>query len=229
MTQGAGQLTKLRSEINPGEVVLLGSRPNMGKTALALSIVEDVARENQVSCLYISLEIEAELLKKRFEKMVDDDAQMAPIYFEHLQDCLVGSIVALCRQYADKGIKVIVLDYMQLVRGCDSDQDSVGVMGERKLMQMMDCVAKQMQCTVYVLSQVEQSAEERADKRPTVEDIKAYGSIREFVMRTMLLYRESYYSKVDGKISPAEIITPKKDGRSDTTYLSFDSSGVRFF
>lgn len=221
MSQGSKLLDKIMIDTTPGEIILIGSRPNMGKTALALSIIHDIAKERQLPCLFITLETPLDQLSKRLDQMdVEADDKLVSGMF--LPSSTIEQIVSICAN-EETEIKVIVIDYLQLIHGTNDEA------GKRRLLQALKQAAEKTQRTIYLLSQVERSAEAREDKRPTVEDIKDYDAISEYITRTLFLYRDAYYNRVDEKINPAEIILPKGDGETDIRHLSFDRPGSCFF
>lgn len=205
----------------PGEIILLGSRPNMGKTALALSIIYDIVNERLLPCLFISLDTPLDQLTARLDQMdAETDDKLIGSMF--LPNPTIEQIATICSN-EETGVKVIVIDYLQLIHGTKEET------GKRRLLQSLKQAAEKTQRTIYLLSQVERTVEAREDKRPTVEDIKDYDAISEYVTRTVLLYRDAYYNRVEGKINPSEIILPKGNGEADIRNLYFDRSGIRFF
>lgn len=200
----------------PSELCILAGRPGMGKTAAAMTILRNVTRDHYA--LMFSAEMSGEQLVSRWasakgveswkmrdpSKMRDEDwrALMATIKELKSQKLLIDDtagisvqdIAARARQAKrDYGLRLIVVDYMQLLTAkSDNRFDEVS-----RISRALKNLAKTINVPVIALSQLSRKCEERADKRPHMADLRETGQIEQDADQIVFLYRHGVYDERD--------------------------------
>ena len=213
--------------LKPGEFVIVEARPSMGKTAFALNIAQSASRTSSV--IIFSLEMETESLLNRMIssscmiKMNDiqsgtlTDDQFVRIMKRtselgkrnlYIDDkiTMLSDIKALCRkQKLQKGLDVIVIDYLQLIRTtmkANQREQEVSYISKE-----LKSLAKELNITVIALSQLSRAPEARNDHRPMLSDLRESGSIEQDADIIHFIYRDAYYNnnkKKKGKKKDSE-------------------------
>ncbi len=212
---GFRDLDRLTCGLHPGDLVIVAGRPSMGKTTLAVNIAENVAVDGGAAFV-VSLEMAASQLAERsmarFGSIstqalrsgdLDDDgysrisASLARLYEKRLviADDPTLSHVARIRLAARKirqrmgGLDLIVIDYLQLMRGEGNNRNEElgGITRALKLL------AREMACPIVLLSQLSRKVEERTDRRPMMSDLRDSGSIEQDADVVLMCYRDDYY------------------------------------
>ncbi|MBR1497816.1 MAG: replicative DNA helicase [Oscillospiraceae bacterium] len=230
--------------LNPGELVLVASRPGMGKTSIALNIALNVAKERKRSIAVFSLEMSREQLVLRLlsrEALVDSQKLMrgnlsseewrrlveaagnisaTRILIDDNPSLSVADMNAQCRRVAD--LDLVVVDYLQLMQSSGKKSTA----GENRqqivsdISRMMKIMAKELGVPVLCLSQLSRAAESRTDKRPLLSDLRESGAIEQDADVVIALYRESYYNKECENPNAAEAIVLKnRKGETGTVNL----------
>jgi len=243
---GFTDLDKLTSGFQRKDLIVIGARPAIGKTALALNIGQEVAiRTNQAVAIF-SLEMGAEQLVQRMlcaeanidaNKMrtgfLDDDhwprlamavsaLSEAPIYLDDTPGIKVGEIRAKCRRLKDQvgELGMIIVDYLQLVQPNRQTGNRVDEVSQ--ISRMLKLIAKELNVPVVALSQLSRSVEQRQDKRPVMADLRESGSIEQDADIVAFLYRDDYYNPESDRKNIIEIIIAKhRSGPTGTVELVF--------
>jgi len=248
-------LDRMTSGLQAGDLVVLAARPSMGKTALAINIAEHVALNEGLPVAVFSMEMGAAQLAVRIVgsigrihqshlrtgKLNDDEWPRLTEAIEKLRhvslhiDETPGLSIAelranarrLARQCGKLGL--IVVDYLQLMSaGSSGDENRATELGE--ISRGLKMLAKELQCPVIALSQLNRSVETRTDKRPMMSDLRESGAIEQDADIIMFIYRDEYYTK-DACKEPgvAEIIIGKqRNGPTGTVKLTFLNVLTRF-
>jgi len=248
-------LDRMTSGLQAGDMVVLAARPSMGKTAFAVNIAEHVALNEGLPVAIFSMEMGAAQLAVRVVgsigridqshlrtgKLTDDEWPRLTEAIEKLRNVslhidetpgltpteLRANARRLARQCGKLGL--IVVDYLQLMSG------SAGSQGENRATELgeisrgLKMLAKELQCPVIALSQLNRSVETRTDKRPMMSDLRESGAIEQDADIIMFIYRDDYYNKDSKEPNVAEVIIGKqRNGPTGTVKLFFQKSQTRF-
>ena len=245
---GFYDLDRLTAGFQAGDLVVLAARPSMGKTALAINIAEHVALNEGLPVAVFSMEMGAAQLAVRIVgsigridqghlrtgKLTDDEWPRLIEAVEKLRSVslhidesagltsseLRANARRLARQCGKLGL--IVVDYLQLMSGSSgSDENRATELGE--ISRGLKMLAKELQCPVIALSQLNRSVETRPDKRPLMSDLRESGAIEQDADIIMFIYRDEYYTK-DACKEPgvAEVIIAKqRNGPTGMIKLAF--------
>ena len=252
---GFHDLDRMTSGLQPGDLVVLAARPSMGKTAFAINIAEHVALNEGLPVAVFSMEMGASQLAVRIVgsigridqghlrtgKLSDDEWPRLTEAIEKLRTVslhidetpgltpseLRANSRRLARQCGKLGL--IVVDYLQLMSGSSgSDGDNRATeLGE--ISRGLKMLAKELQCPVIALSQLNRGVEQRTDKRPMMSDLRESGAIEQDADIIMFIYRDDYYNKDSKDPGVAEIIIGKqRNGPTGTVRLTFLKPLTRF-
>ncbi|MEI8029363.1 MAG: replicative DNA helicase [Comamonadaceae bacterium] len=245
---GFYDLDRLTAGFQAGDLIVLAARPSMGKTALAINIAEHVALNEGLPVAVFSMEMGAAQLAVRIVgsigridqshlrtgKLTDEEWPRLTEAIERLRNIslhidetagltsseLRANARRLARQCGKLGL--IVVDYLQLMSGSSSDGENRATeLGE--ISRGLKMLAKELQCPVMALSQLNRSVETRTDKRPMMSDLRESGAIEQDADIIMFIYRDDYYTK-DACKEPgvAEIIIAKqRNGPTGMVKLAF--------
>ncbi len=238
---------RMTSGLQPGDLIVLAARPSMGKTALAINIAENVAVNEGLPVAVFSMEMGASQLAIRIVgsigridqghlrtgKLSDDEWPRLTEAIEKLRNIslhidetpgltpseLRANARRLARQCGKLGL--IVVDYLQLMSGSSGDGDNRATeLGE--ISRGLKMLAKELQCPVIALSQLNRGVEQRTDKRPMMSDLRESGAIEQDADVIMFIYRDDYYNKDSKEPGVAEVIIGKqRNGPTGTVKLAF--------
>jgi len=217
--------------LQKSDLIILAARPSMGKTALAINIASNVAKQgNNVGIFSLEMSkvqivnrlitgesnISNDKLKfgtlndTEWSTLIKTNSKLAPypIYIDDSTDITVNQMRAKCRNLAKKvgELSLIIIDYLQLVKG--SGQQS----REREIAEFsrgLKGLAKELNVPVLCLSQLNRKLEERSDKRPILSDLRESGAIEQDADIVSFIYREEVYNSSDDNENIAEIIFAK--------------------
>lgn len=256
LLSGFPDLDKLICGLQPADFIVVAGRPSMGKTSLAMNIAEHIAVEQNALVVVFSLEMSAVSLMIRMlasMSQIDQQEIRSGRMTDHAWDRLHGSIGLLknCALFVDdtpaltpvemrgrvrriarkcgKMPGLIVVDYLQLMHtGMHSGDNRVGEISS--ISRSLKGLAKEMNCPVMALSQLNRAVEQRQNKRPVMSDLRESGAIEQDADLIMFIYRDEVYNEVlEEDKSKAEIIIGKhRNGPIDICNLKFLSSFVRF-
>jgi replicative DNA helicase len=245
---GYFDLDRMTAGFQPGDLIVLAARPSMGKTALALNIAEHVAVQEGLPVVIFSMEMGAAQLALRLVgslgridqqhlrtgALKDDEWGRLTEAIEKLGTISMfidespalspSELRARARRQARQCGKLglIVVDYLQLMSGSGGNEENrATVIGE--ISRGLKSLAKELQCPVIALSQLNRSVESRTDKRPMMSDLRESGAIEQDADVIMFIYRDEYYTKEACKEpGVAEVIIGKqRNGPTGTVKLTF--------
>ncbi len=261
ITSGFADLDRMTTGFYGGDLVIVGARPSMGKTALVLDFALAAAKEKKGNVAVFSLEMSAMQLVRRLVSMVsgvgghvlknpnigmDTYKRLAdacetlyslPIHIDDASDVTPLEMRGKCRRLkAEGGLSLVVIDYLQLMRGSRRTENRTQEISE--IARNTKAMAKELNVPVIALSQLNRGVEAREDKRPVLSDIRESGSIEAEADVVMLLYRDAYYkAKEEQRDAPydpdhveeAEIIIAKhRNGPTGKVILGFQPSYARY-
>ena len=245
-------LDRITAGLQPADLVIIASRPSMGKTALVLNIAQHVALQHNMGVGVYSLEMSREQLVLRMlcsEARVDNTKVRtgylgerdfprlamaagrlaeAPIFIDDTPAQNVLEMRAKSRRLkreADVGL--IIVDYLQLMRGLTAQENRTQELSE--ISRSLKALAKDLNVPIIALSQLNRQVEQRADKRPVMSDIRESGSIEQDADVIMFIYRDEMYNAESQHEGTAEVIISKqRNGPTGTVRLAFRREYTRF-
>ena len=253
---GFVDLDRMTSGLQAGDLVVLAARPSMGKTSFAVNIAEHVALNEGLPVAVFSMEMGAAQLAVRIVgsigrvnqgnlrtgKLTDEEWPRLSEAIERLRTVslhidetpgltpseLRANARRLARQCGKLGL--IVVDYLQLMSGSGSAASSDNRATELgEISRGLKMLAKELQCPVIALSQLNRSVEQRTDKRPMMSDLRESGAIEQDADIIMFIYRDDYYNKESNEPNVAEVIIGKqRNGPTGTIKLFFQKNQTRF-
>ncbi|KAF0218876.1 MAG: replicative DNA [Geobacteraceae bacterium] len=238
-----------------GDLVIIAGRPSMGKTAFALNIAQyaSIHAEHKQPAAIFSLEMSKEQLVTRLlcsESKVDASRvrtghfmendwpklikaasylHEAKIFIDDTPAISVLEMRAKCRRLkAEHNIGLILVDYLQLMRGGSNPESRQQEISE--ISRSLKALAKELDVPVVALSQLNRSLESRTDKRPMMSDLRESGAIEQDADVIMFVYRGEVYDKENEDLKgKAEIIIGKqRNGPIGTVNLAFRGEFTRF-
>ncbi|MCH7787866.1 MAG: replicative DNA helicase [Acidobacteria bacterium] len=250
---GFTELDTLLSGLQPSALNVIGSRPAMGKTSLALGMAANAAIEHDRPVLIFSLEMARLELSQRLlcaEARVDAtkvrDGQLsesdwskishgvgrlgeAPIFIDDNPNLTLMEIRAKARRLKSRvgDLGMIVIDYLQLMTGRSGAESRQVEVSE--LSRGLKILARELEVPVVALSQLSRGLEQRVDKRPMLSDLRESGSIEQDADVVMFIYRDDFYNSDSADAGTAEIIVAKhRNGPTGVVRLAFLGHYTRF-
>jgi replicative DNA helicase len=251
---GFRQLDELTTGFQPGDLIVIGGRPSMGKTALGLNIAQHVGLEMKEPVAIFSLEMSKEQLALRMlcaEAMVDSNSVRkgfirkedwhkltsaagklaeAPIFIDDSSGTTVLEMRAKARRLKMEhgGLSLVVVDYLQLMRGRASFERREQEISD--ISRSLKGLAKELRVPVIALSQLNRGVEMRKPPIPNLADLRESGAIEQDADVIIFLYRDEVYNRNDpSNKGKAEIIIAKqRNGPTDRINLTFLSQCTRF-
>lgn len=233
---GFDDLDNILSGLQPGSYNLIGARPAMGKTALALNIAMNVALEEKKKVIYFSLEMSKEQVEQRLFVMNEETNNTLlrdNVIVDDTPGISNGELHNKCYKYSkSKGLDLIIIDYLQLMSGqADKQMEYQGRVRELVDISMgIKEIAKELQVPVVVLTQLPREVERRDNFRPQLGDLRGYGTTEQDSDVVLYIYRDDYYNKKSIKQNIAEIIVAKNryGERNKVINLKWDKKYLRF-
>lgn len=258
---GFPMLDEFLGGLQRSDMIILAARPSLGKSSLALSIARNAAIEQGAHVAIFSLEMAKEQLAQRLlaseaevdskqvrlglfntieEKRIMDAAGVlseTPIYVDDSPLLKVVEMRSKARRlYYEKGIDLIIVDYLQLIRG-DGRENRVQEMSE--ISRSVKALARELDVPVLAVSQLSRAVESRTEHIPLLSDLRESGSIEQDADVVLFIYRDDvYYTKDEwdrrnpGKLYPkgiADIIIAKhRNGPLGRPSLRFIEKVAKF-
>src|SRR6266516_1766047 len=245
---GFVDLDRLTAGFQRADLVIIAARPSMGKTALALNIVQHAAIEHNTGVAFFSIEMSKDALAQRLRRgqLRDDDYPKlaraagllgtAPIWIDDS-----GSLTPLAmrskarRLKSEHNISLVIVDYLQLMQGpgdVENRQQEISYISRS-----LKALAKELDVPVVAISQLSRAPEQRGGehRRPQLSDLRESGAIEQDADVVCFIYRQEFY---DGPVDPktnesieclAEVIVGKqRNGPTGTVKLYFKKEYTRF-
>ena len=249
---GYTDLDEMLAGLQPSNLVIIGARPSMGKTSLALGLAAHAAMDAQVPVLFFSLEMSHLEITQRLlcsEARVDATRMRtgrlheqdwpkvahaigrlgeAPIYIDDNPNITVMDIRAKARrQKARDGLGLVVVDYLQLMSSRTRVENRQLEVSE--ISRNLKILARELEVPVVALSQLSRNLEMRSDKRPVLADLHESGSIEQDADVVMFIYRDDVYNPESADRGTAELLIAKhRNGPTGKTELAFLGQYTRF-
>ncbi len=234
------------------DLIVVAGRPSMGKSAFALGMVEHAGIVEKIPTAVFSLEMSKEQLAQRMLcAHAKVDAQKvrtgylatsdwprltaaagkiseAPIFIDDSPAISVMELRAKARRLkAQQDIKLIILDYMQLMRGSSSVESRQQEIAE--ISRSLKALARELRLPIVAISQLSRAVESRNDHRPQLSDLRESGAIEQDADVVVLLLREEYYNPTSENQGIAEVIIAKqRNGPVGSLKLAFIKEHTRF-
>lgn len=250
---GLAGLDKILLGLQPGTLNILGARPAMGKSALALGVAVHVARTSGKPVLFFSLEMgSAELVQRILASEAGVDSAVlrsgrptpndwtkighavgrldVPLIIDDSPATSVGAIRAKARRTLSRqgDLALIVIDYLQLMGGDGRPENRQLEVSE--ISRKLKLLAREFKIPILALSQLSRGLESRTDKRPTLSDLRESGALEQDADVVMFLYRDEVYNP-DNKdeIGAAELnISKHRAGPLGKVRLAWLAAYTRF-
>lgn len=252
-TTGFIELDKKLSGFHKTDLVILAARPGMGKTALALNLALNVAIHEGLAVGVFSLEMSADQLGDRLicaygridagrlrDGLLDADERQlfndttdylrkTPLFIDDSGNLSITELGARARRLKSEqpDLGLIVVDYLQLMRGDDAraprEQQIAAISRGLK------ALAKDLDCPILALSQLNRGVESRKDKRPMLSDLRESGAIEQDADVILFIYRDEYYDEGSEDSGVAEVLIAKqRRGSTGSVRLVFQGRYLRF-
>ena len=252
LSTGFRELDHYTSGLQKSDLIYIAARPSMGKTAFALNLAQHAATKENATVAIFSLEMSKTQLMQRIlcsEGLIDlsqlrdgmlseEDLRIfadvaarihgTNIFIDDTGGVTLGDIRAKSRRLkADKGLDMILIDYLQLMssRGrVENRQNEISAISRG-----LKALARELDCPVVCLSQLSRAPDARTDHHPMLADLRESGSIEQDADIVMFLYREYYYDKENANPNTAELIIAKqRNGPTGNLHLSWRPEFTRF-
>ncbi len=248
---GFHDLDELLAGLQPSNLVVVGARPSMGKTAFALGMAAAAAMSN-VPVLFFSLEMShleiaqrvlcaearVDATRMRNGRLHEDDWSKishaigrlgsAPLHIDDNPNVTIMDIRAKARRMKSRGgLGLVVIDYLQLMTGRNSAENRQVEISE--ISRGLKLLAGELEIPVIALSQLSRTLESRADKRPMLADLRESGAIEQDADVVMFLYRDEVYNAESPDRGTAEVLIAKhRNGPTGVVQLAFVANYARF-
>ena len=251
---GFDALDLVTGGFQPGNLIILAARPSMGKSALMANFAEHAALETGKAVALFSLEMSESELAQRFiasqASVKGDDLRKgkvadgrwakilaasnrlasSPLFIDDSSELSVLDVRAKARRLSQQqaeGLGLILIDYLQLMRGDGATDNRVEQVGQ--ISRGLKTLARELNVPVIALSQLNRGVEQRTDKRPMLSDLRESGSIEQDADLVMFVYRDEYYDKESEREGIADLIVSKhRNGGLASIELTFQKEYPRF-
>jgi len=251
---GYRELDDKISGFHESNLIILGGRPSMGKTALALSLVQNIAinRHEKTGVGIFSLEMtrieicsrilcaESRIPQDKIRKnaIIESDWPKllkamdklinAPIFIDDTPGLTLHEIMSKARRMYHEGCRIFIIDYLQIM-----DSSNPNIPREQFIASVsrgLKQLARELAVPIIALTQLNRSSETRTDKRPILSDIRESGSIEQDADIVMFIHRPAYYEPEREEIqNDAELIIAKnRHGQTGPAHLFYDGQFTRF-
>lgn len=248
---GFSELNRMTGGLQKSDLIILGARPSMGKTAFVLNILANLARKN-IPVAIFSLEMSSEQLTNRLfslyglinsnsirlGKLDGNDLERLtltasilsekPLYIDDTAGLNISQLRTKARKLKrEKDIQLLAIDYLQLMQGTSKKYDRQQEISE--ISRQLKLLARELNITIIALSQLSRAVENRQDKRPMLSDIRESGAIEQDADIVMFLYRDEYYNANTNDKGLTELIIAKhRNGAIGTVNLKFSKQFCLF-
>lgn len=246
------QLDRLLLGMQAGQLIVLAARPSMGKTSLGLNIGHRVCEKHKCPVAIFSLEMMGNELSMRLltskakvdarkiktksleaQELPDitsalESLSLLPIFINDSGGSTIFDIQSQCRRIkAQEGLGLVIIDYLQLINPYDKS-----ISREQQISEMsrsLKNMAKELECPVLALSQLNRAVEARMNKRPMIADLRESGAIEQDADVVIFIYRDEVYNPDTAEPGVAEVIVGKnRSGETGQAKLKWVSAYTSF-
>ncbi len=255
LPSGFHDLDEQTTGLQPGSLNVLAARPSMGKTALALSIAQNVALRHKKAVAVFSLEMPAiqlalrlmcsearvdmsrvrsgQLNERDYERLANAAGRLADarLIIDDAADLTIHELRGKCRRIIAQygALDLVVVDYLQRMTAGGRGGGENRQQEISTISRGLKSIARELDLPVLVLSQLSRQVESRPNHRPMLSDLRESGAIEQDADLVMFIYRDEYYNQDSDQQGIAEIIIGKqRNGPVGTVKLQFHSQHVRF-
>lgn len=253
---GFDGLDNILAGLQPSDLIILASRPSMGKSTLALNFAANIALSEKLPVGIFSLEMSKDQVVDRLISAIsgvdlwrlrtgrlsadgdDNDFSRiqqslatlseAPIYIDDASSSNVLQMRAMARRLqAEHGLGMLIIDYLQLMEPTNPTSNVVQQITE--ISRSLKGLARELNVPVLAISQLSRAVEQRSPQIPRLADLRESGSLEQDSDVVLFIYREDRYRPESSKKNIADIIIAKhRNGPVGKTELYFDESRVSF-
>src|SRR5919199_1849922 len=250
---GFRDLDRITSGLQPGNLIIVAARPSMGKSALGLCVLANLAVRHRTPVALFTLEMsksevtqrlmcsEAKVESQRLRtgKLAADDwprltaacdkLAKAPVYVDDSGGITMMEIRSKARRLKSKhpDLGLILVDYLQLMTSGTNPENRVQEVSQ--ISRSLKVLARDLDVPIVAMSQLSRAVEQRHDKRPILSDLRESGSIEQDADIVCFIYRDEYYNDESDQQGLAEVIVAKhRNGPTDTVKLSFLKRYAKF-
>jgi replicative DNA helicase len=247
------EIDEITSGLQPSDLIILAARPSMGKTSLALNIAQHVGLKTEMTVGIFSLEMSKEQL---FMRMLTSEASIdshrlrtgflvesdwsklshaistlaeANIYIDDTASIGLMAMRAKARRLqAERGLHLIVVDYLQLMQSAGRFDNRTQELGA--ISRSLKSLAKELHVPVLALSQLSRAPEARSDHRPMLSDLRESGALEQDADLVAMIFRADVYPdfKPEDEGVAEIIIAKQRNGPTGTIRLAFLKQFTRF-
>jgi len=256
LATGFKDLDNILAGLQKSDLVILASRPTLGKSSLALNMAANIAINQNVPVGFFSLEMskdqivdrlisslsEVDLWRIRTGRLSSEGEEndftkirqaldvlsRTPVYIDDVAASNVLQIKAMSRRLqAEKGLGLVIIDYLQLVEPLNPLASPVQQVSENS--RALKAMAKELNIPVLVISQLSRAVEQRSPQIPRLADLRQSGTIEQDADVVLFIYREDRYNQDTARKGIADIIISKhRNGPVGQVELYFDERTTTF-
>jgi replicative DNA helicase len=245
---GIESVDKKTGGLQPSDLILIAGRPGLGKTSLALNVVEHAAVVQHKTCAFFSMEMSEMQVVQRLVSMLAEidgnrmrrgrlstqeftaisaassELQQAPIFVEESSRLNVTDILAKSRRLqAERGLDLVVIDYLQLIEGADNEESRV--LEVARISRALKAIARELEVPVVALSQLSRQIEQRGTE-PMLSDLRESGALEADADLVMFLWQKDRKDREEGVIRLK--LAKHRNGPTGDFDLHFQSDLTRF-
>jgi replicative DNA helicase len=256
LATGFIDLDRMTSGLQGGELIIIAARPSMGKTSLAMNIVEHAALELKKAVAVFSMEMSGTQLAMRmigsvgrfdqhelrtgtfkdddWSRMIESVGKLneAQLYIDDSAGLNALEVRSRARRLHRQcgGLSLIVVDYLQLMSATGGGREENRATEIAEISRSLKGLSKELKIPVVALSQLNRSVESRQDKRPMMSDLRESGAIEQDADVILFIYRDEVYNPGNAeKQGEAEILIAKqRNGPTGMVKLTFLGKHIRF-
>ncbi len=236
-------LDAMLTGLHPGELIIIGARPAMGKTSFAMNIAEHAALCNKTTAVFtlempreqiamrvLCSDAKVDMQRVRKGTLSDQDwiklteslvnVSNAPLYLDDTSGLTPSMLRSRCRRLMmDRGLDLILIDYLGLMHSDNRTESRNLEVSE--ISRQLKAIALELKIPLIACAQLSRANKDRIDKRPMLSDLRDSGSIEQDADVVMFLHRPGYYDETADKNSAELIVAKQRNGPLDTVKLSW--------